>query len=104
MDLVPNMDWPGNVRELKSAIECAAIGCKGPRITLSDLPPEIIRALPRNKTAVWIPLAGKDDLSRILRALDHARGNRAEAARLLGLSRATLYRRLTSHHINPIGK
>ena len=92
--------WPGNVRELKSAIEFAAISCKGPRIGVTDLPPEITCPQPHAHAPMFEPVAGHDERARLLRALDQARGNRSEAARLLGLSRATLYRRLADHGID----
>jgi transcriptional regulator with PAS, ATPase and Fis domain len=92
--------WPGNVRELKSAIEFAAISCKGQRIGATDLPPEISRSQPSAHTSTFVPLTGHDERTQLLRALNHARGNRSEAAKLLGVSRATLYRRLADHRID----
>lgn len=86
--------WPGNVRELKSAVEFAAIGCKGQRIGSEDLPPEIRHPPSEGRIDSWVPFGSMDERSRFLRALTHAGGNRAEAARLLGVSRATFYRRL----------
>jgi transcriptional regulator with PAS, ATPase and Fis domain len=87
--------WPGNVRELKSAIEFAAIGCKGQKIGACDLPPEIRRPPSAGPIDAWVPFGSMDERSRLVRALTYAGGNRAEAARLLGVSRATFYRRLT---------
>ena len=88
--------WPGNVRELKSAIEFAVIQCEGSNIEPIDLPPEI--------TLHHRPSPGiegdSDDKSTILSALDRAQGNRSEAARLLGISRATLFRRLSHHGLS----
>ncbi len=89
-------DWPGNVRELQSAIEFGGIHCRGAVITASDLPPELIS--PRIG-----PSTGRDsrdaDRARILAALSAVNGNRASAARLLGWSRSTLYRRLNDLQI-----
>ncbi len=82
-------EWPGNVRELRSAIEFTLIHCAGTAIQPDDLPPEIF---PADDVIPGDPLL--DERSRFLQALDRARGNRALAARLLGISRATLYRRL----------
>jgi len=85
--------WPGNVRELKSAIEFAVIGCEGAEIQPQDLPPEIAKI-----PALFIrdtenePVNERDQL---LLALERAKGNRALAAKLLGMSRATLFRRLS---------
>jgi transcriptional regulator of acetoin/glycerol metabolism len=86
--------WPGNVRELKSAIEYAAIRCMSTTIDVDDLPPEV-----QAGASVGAPPAGStappaDERSRIVAALAATHGNRKEAARHLGISRATLYRRL----------
>ncbi len=85
--------WPGNVRELKSAIECAVIHCTGDTLEPDDLPVEIRNERPFSSSP--IPELPTDEPSRILAALRHAHGNRTEAARALGMSRATFYRRLT---------
>ncbi len=88
--------WPGNVRELKSAIDFAVIHCPGNVIRVSDLPPELLSGddpLPTDLSTL------ADERDRVLAALEKTEGNRAAAARLLGVSRATLYRRLTSLNI-----
>ena len=79
-------DWPGNVRELKHAVEFSAIRCRGTQIELTDLPPEVAAGPPDSR-----PTSEPD---RIRAALRESGGNRKKAARILGLSRATLYRRL----------
>ncbi len=88
--------WPGNVRELKSAVDFATLHCKPSVITAEDLPPEIIHATH--------PQAGgashRNEKQRIVEALEAADGNRTVAARELGMSRATLYRRLAHLDIN----
>jgi PAS domain S-box-containing protein len=84
--------WPGNVRELKNCIETAVINCPGSIIRLNDLPPELRDV--RHGPSGEIALAG-DSLADLQDALDRAGGNRSQAAALLGISRATLYRRLT---------
>lgn len=86
--------WPGNVRELKSAIEFAVISCKGKEVLPVDLPPEITGGSVVSIPSMWIPLTDGDEKSRLLAALSDAKGNRTEAAKRLGVSRATFYRRL----------
>jgi PAS domain S-box-containing protein len=109
--------WPGNVRELRSAIEYAVIHCIGDAIGVGDLPPECAAEHPipssaspsapifdgataarfrRPSDAEEPPPRSTeaDPRSAILAALEWAEGNRARAARKLGISRATLYRRL----------
>ncbi len=92
--------WPGNVRELKSAIEFAVISCKAKEVLPIDLPPEIISAPVVPSSSVWIPLPNRDEKSRFLAALSDAKGNRTEAAKRLGISRATFYRRLVELNID----
>lgn len=82
--------WPGNVRELRSAIQYAAVSCLSGLIEAQDLPPEIV-TLTKESDPVQV---GNGEHSEILAALSRANGNRSKAARLLGISRATLYRRL----------
>jgi len=94
--------WPGNVRELRSAIEFAVIRCGGAVIQPEDLPPEIGAPSDFGSSIPGDPL--NDEKARFLDALDRSRGNRALAARLLGISRATLYRRLADLNIHPEDK
>ncbi|HEX2056159.1 MAG TPA: sigma-54 dependent transcriptional regulator [Nitrospiraceae bacterium] len=89
--------WPGNVRELKSAVESAVIHCKGSMIQYGDLPPEIIA--PDAPTPARREPSVSDERTRILIALRQANGNRSEAARLLGMSRRTFYRRLLEYDL-----
>ena len=84
--------WPGNVRELKSTFDYALIHCHGAQIQFSDLPPEI-GGTPA--PLVSARLAPRNEREEILSALEQARGKRAQAAKLLGMSRSTFYRRLS---------
>lgn len=91
MRLLQAHAWPGNVRELQSAIEFATIRCHRTKIAPSDLPPEIARA------AAEAGLSNRSiptSREMILAALRKSKGNRRAAADHLGISRATLYRRL----------
>jgi PAS domain S-box-containing protein len=100
--LLMDYPWPGNVRELRSAIEFAVIHCTGAVIQPDDLPPEIVAPEDIVGAIPGDPL--RDEKARFLDALTRSRGNRALAARLLGISRATLYRRLADLQINPDDK
>jgi two-component system response regulator HydG len=84
--------WPGNVRELSNVVERAALACAGKVISLADLPPEIAGAA-ADETAYQEAMT---DFERALirSTLERVGGDRREAARVLGLSLATLYRRL----------
>ena len=102
--------WPGNVRELRNAIERAILLCDGGLITREHLPavvarPEEARSLrPAAHDATELPVGGIDlpavDRSYVERALRQAKGNKAKAARLLGLSRSQLYSRLEKYGID----
>jgi transcriptional regulator with PAS, ATPase and Fis domain len=84
-------DWPGNVRELRNALERAFVTVSGDNVTAADLPPEVTL---RNGGP---PVEGSDQAlrERILDALNQCRGNRSKAARLLGVSRVTLWKWMT---------
>ncbi|HVO25823.1 MAG TPA: sigma 54-interacting transcriptional regulator [Candidatus Margulisiibacteriota bacterium] len=99
MRILLSYRWPGNVRELKSAVEFAIVRSKGHVIEAGDLPAEIVAG---NPPPAALEAEGADERQRLLAALKAARGNRVAAARLLGISRATLYRRLAE--LNTPGK
>ena len=89
--------WHGNVRELRNVVERSLIMADGERLSADTLSPEFHAAA---GSADPDSLA-LDDLERrhILRVLEHTRGNKAEAARLLGIGIATLYRKLESYGV-----
>jgi DNA-binding NtrC family response regulator len=95
MALLMDYAWPGNVRELENCIERAVVLAKGTAITAAELPPSV-RAL-QQKEGLRLPVGiTLEDLEReaILRTLAHCNGNRAAAAKMLGLAERTLYRKL----------
>ncbi len=95
-------DYPGNVRELEHLIQRAVVVAQGPLITLEDLPgltPGSGKAgdAPRLRELLELPLEeATRALERMLitRALTQSHGNKAEAARLLGIHRTALYTKL----------
>ncbi len=88
--------WPGNVRELKNAIEHAFVTVADNCITLWDLPQEVQR--PSVQTASLSKPStsslDKAEEHRIREALQQTQGNKTEAAKLLGMSRVTLWKKL----------
>jgi transcriptional regulator with PAS, ATPase and Fis domain len=94
LDALLRYHWPGNVRELENAIERACVMAAGPLIDLADLP-ETIRHTPSLvlPTAVVRPLL-EVERDYILAALAANDGNREQTAKQLGISRATLFRKL----------
>jgi DNA-binding NtrC family response regulator len=91
-------DWPGNVRELENCVRRALVLGSGPEIQAKDLPSSVLYAVgdsPSLRTGV----VSLRELERraILRALDSARGDRLQAAMLLGISKTTIYRKLKQY-------
>jgi DNA-binding NtrC family response regulator len=103
--LLVSAPWPGNVRELKNVIERACLVADGPLITdrevAASLPPPQRRLAAAAPAAVGTSFVGDDphplaavEREHILRALQRTGGNKKAAARMLGVSRRALYRRL----------
>jgi DNA-binding NtrC family response regulator len=126
MKALMQYDWPGNVRELENCVERAVALGNGQSIDLSDLPPAIASgsagggssASPADRpTALDPDLAGAlplsespraplsttdlEDIERatIQRVFEQVKGDKALAGRMLGISRATLYRKLKRYNI-----
>lgn len=90
-------NWPGNIRELKNVIERAVILCDGNELDASLLPYEFnIASIKADNPASAFEL-GVIEEQHIKRVLNHTNGNRAEAARLLNIGIATLYRKLKEY-------
>ncbi|MCL6566206.1 MAG: sigma-54 dependent transcriptional regulator [Acidobacteriia bacterium] len=91
-------DWPGNVRELENAIERALALGSGPVLQLADLPSNLHSSSPDRLPASdeLLPL---EELERraIFRALRETGGDKLAAARLLGIGKTTLYRKLKQY-------
>ena len=90
-------DWPGNVRELENAIERAVALGSGPILHSTDLPSNV-----KNGTMEKMPQGEElrlEDLERraIYRALQESDGDKLKAARLLGIGKTTLYRKLKQY-------
>ncbi|BBL71200.1 sigma-54 interaction domain-containing protein [Methylogaea oryzae] len=84
--------WPGNVRELKNVVEYAFAVGRGAELRLDELPPEFREAAVPSASPLAARGAG-DEAERIRSALREAGGRVDEAARLLGVSRATFWRK-----------
>ena len=92
--LMMDYRWPGNVRELQNAVQFSIVRCRGGTIQPDDLPMEL------KEFIVEKPHRGparKLDAAMVKAALTKTGGNKAKAAKLLGVGRATLYRFLGSH-------
>jgi two-component system response regulator AtoC len=91
-------DWPGNVRELRNVLEYAFAVGEGPTLTLDELTPELRGEPPFEGEGTRLSPKVMERQS-ILAALKETGGRRGEAARLLGISRTTLWRKLREHRI-----
>lgn len=93
-----NYDWPGNVRELEHTIERAFLLGKGEKIGLNDLPSQLLARSGREAPLEEAVSRGYTlrDLEReyIKKVLETMGGNKTEAAKILGVDRTTLYRKL----------
>ena len=99
LSMLVSYAWPGNVRELANAIQFAMIKCHGEALDVPHLPPEILAAT-REPGRARPGRRPKLDAERVADGLRRAGGNRAEAARLLDVSRTTLYRFLESRQVS----
>jgi DNA-binding NtrC family response regulator len=101
VDALVAYPWPGNLAELRRIVAEAASQAGGPEITVADLPRRlslaaaVARRPPRtDEPIVLAEFLTKIERQLIVRALAQAKGNKARAARLLGLTRPRLYRRM----------
>jgi DNA-binding NtrC family response regulator len=95
-------DWPGNVRELENAVERAVAIGSGPNLQLNDLPSSLhygagTRPLEDDKL---VPLDAMERRA-IFRALQETGGDKVAAARMLGIGKTTLYRKLKHYESHP---
>jgi transcriptional regulator with GAF, ATPase, and Fis domain len=107
--------WPGNIRQLENVIERAVVMADGATISIHELPPELLSPEDRVPPAPD-PVDGNGPMHRgiraereeryhrerqeLVRALAAARGNKADAARALGMPRSTLLSRLKKHGLS----
>jgi two-component system response regulator HydG len=101
--------WPGNVRELQNSVERAVALCRDDLVGVEDLPPRL-RQQPLEVEELAVPV-GEEELvplsvierRYIERVLDAVGGNRKAAARILGVDRKTLYRKLVRYRLEDEG-
>src|SRR5258705_7190790 len=127
LDALRAYSWPGNVRQLKNCLERAVILSNNGRITVAELPPEVVRpaapaafvgpsshpggaaadynASPRSYAsgAVASPTSLRDvERQQILSALEQTGWHRGKTAEILGISPSTLYRRLRDYNLERV--
>ena len=97
--------WPGNVRELRNMVESLLLTSTEPVVRADELPEEVLGAS-GGKAATAAPALAtsleESERQAIVRVVQNMRGNMAQAARALGISRSTLYRKVERYHLEGI--
>ncbi len=95
--------WPGNIRELESTVSRAALSAPGRVIREGDIEflHAHVKATPATEARPKLPTLREAERAHIQRALDMAGWNKKEAARLLEISRGTLYRKIVEYELEP---
>jgi DNA-binding NtrC family response regulator len=109
MKCLMQYDWPGNVRELENSIERAVALGNGEFIDVDDLPPAIRAMAPKRTGMAVMDAIDSTDLEDIERAtiqrvFEQVNGDKLLAGRMLGISRATLYRKIKRYNIDLAGR
>jgi two-component system response regulator HydG len=107
MEMLMAYDWPGNVRELENSLERASTVTSGPVLQVNDLPSPVRNSRDAAVAAAEaaaeqgkiLPIAELEKRA-ILATLDQLRGDKLLAARMLGIGKTTLYRKLKEYGIN----
>jgi DNA-binding NtrC family response regulator len=89
--------WPGNIRELESTVSRAALSAPGRVIRESDIEFLHTQGTPASEPAAKLPTLADAERAHILRVLDTVTWNKKEAARVLEISRGTLYRKILDY-------
>jgi len=98
MEIFMRYPWPGNIRELRHSMEHAFVLCRGPIICPDHLPVDMRgRHDPVQSMNRRLPVEEREE---ILTVLDRTYWNKAQAARLLGIDRSTLYRKIHKYRLS----
>ncbi len=101
MEILLSYPWPGNVRELRNAIEYAFVLCPGGAIGKQHLPPKIVKTTGAFSNPAICFQDVSHEREKFLKVLQQAGGNQSEAARILGVSRVTIWKRMKKYGIDP---
>lgn len=100
IDVMMSYSWPGNVRELRGALEYAQVTSNGSVIEAHHLPARISGAVKIDASvSVTRSKKDRDNKADLLKALRQAGGNQSEAARILGVSRVTIWNRMRKYGV-----
>jgi len=101
LDLLCGYHWPGNIRELESTVSRAALSAPGRAIRATDI--EFLHATTAAPQASGeqMPSLAEAERAHIVRVLEAVQWNKKEAARVLDISRGTLYRKIVEYQLEP---
>ena len=103
LDLLAAYDWPGNIRELESTVSRAALSAPGRSIRDADI--EFLHGRAGRageEPTLPLPTLRDAERSHIMRVLEAVQWNKLEAARILAISRGTLYRKIDEYGLEPV--
>jgi transcriptional regulator of acetoin/glycerol metabolism len=102
LDLLMGYRWPGNIRQLINVLQFASVRTESDRIEPRHLPPELRapQAPQAGTPATPVRRRQKLTLASVEQALASTGGNKVQAAKVLGVGRATLYRFLDKQHVS----
>lgn len=117
LDALQRYDWPGNIRELQNVMERAVVLADSHAVRKTDLPKEVLHPngpFTRQQGAITLApeqhsqpvrrsqnklLSKEDEINMLMEALEQCDGNKAEAARLVGMPRSTFYSKLKKYEL-----
>ncbi len=102
MDALAHYEWPGNVRQLRNVIEGMVVLSSGQELGVKNLPEDVRESeAPKKRLQLKVGASLADMEREMIRAtLEETEGNRAAAARILGVGRKTLYRKLDEYGLS----
>ena len=101
IEVLLGYQWPGNIRELESTVSRAALSAPGRSIRPTDI--EFLHAIAATPQASGdrLPSLAESERAHIVRVLEAVEWNKKEAARVLDISRGTLYRKILEYQLDP---
>lgn len=103
MDLIFAHYWPGNVRELENAVERAMVLAKGEHIIPDNLPAQLRLQEPLIRDSERMANLDKVERDHVLSVLEECHWNKFMAAKMMGISRSTLYSKIKKHGLRKSG-
>jgi two-component system response regulator HydG len=100
MERLLSYQWPGNVRELRNAVDYAMVLCHSGLIDIEHLPPRIVKDADQGDNKITESPFYRREREKLISALLRAEGNQSEAARILGVSRVTIWKRIKKYNVD----